>query len=279
MYAKRIAVLVSAAAALSLLGPVTPAGAVPGQIIVSAVTAFDSTTGKGATATCPSGKRVLGTGWKVTGADGQVTVEQVVPDAALTQVGAFAREDGTGTALSWSLEVFAVCASVSGGTVVMAAGVSSSQPKTVPATCPTGYKVTGAGFAISGGAGEVHVDSVEPAALLASVTVSAREDGAYLPTWQLRAYAVCTPSSQVPGLVLVSGTSPLGSGPSQGAGAICPAGKMLTGAAAAVLGGGDEVLIPVVWPSGPGSVRAVGTEDDGGYGGTWQSRAYAICAF
>jgi hypothetical protein len=56
---------------------------------------------------CPEGKRVVGTGAQIVGADGQVGIATVrTPDLGQTE--AVAVEDADGTALMWTLAVYAV---------------------------------------------------------------------------------------------------------------------------------------------------------------------------
>jgi hypothetical protein len=73
-------------------------------------TQTDSTNSKSTTATCPSGKRVLGGGARVTGdAAGNVTVSESFPDSSLDRWNAVARESDA-TDATWQLTVYALCA-------------------------------------------------------------------------------------------------------------------------------------------------------------------------
>jgi hypothetical protein len=65
---------------------------------------------KHATAACDPGKRVIGTGGEIVGGGGEVAIQYMIPDAALTRVHVRGMEDQNGTAGSWSVRAYAVCA-------------------------------------------------------------------------------------------------------------------------------------------------------------------------
>jgi hypothetical protein len=82
----------------------------PGLQRVAATSVSDSATSKSVTATCPAGKKVVGTGHEIANGKGQVLLDDVVPSEDLTSVRAEAFEDQDGTAAAWSLTAYAVCA-------------------------------------------------------------------------------------------------------------------------------------------------------------------------
>jgi len=84
--------------------------ALPGLQRVAATSATDSATNKSVTATCPTGKKVVGTGHEIANGKGQVLLDDVVPSSDLTSVRAEAFEDQDGTTNNWSLTAYAVCA-------------------------------------------------------------------------------------------------------------------------------------------------------------------------
>jgi hypothetical protein len=92
-------------------GPAGPAGPGVGGLERRAdQTQTDSTNSKSTTATCPSGKRVLGGGARVTGdAAAQVTISESFPDSSLDRWNAVARESDP-TDATWQLSVYALCA-------------------------------------------------------------------------------------------------------------------------------------------------------------------------
>ena len=83
---------------------------VAGLETASATSAANATDFKDLTVDCPSGKRVLGGGIRLTGADGSVAVDSSRPLDADTWIGA-GREVNP-TAVNWSITVYAVCATV-----------------------------------------------------------------------------------------------------------------------------------------------------------------------
>jgi hypothetical protein len=70
-----------------------------------------SSADKHVTATCPAGKRVVGTGGEIVGGGGEVAMQYMIPDAALAQVHVRGAEDQNGTAANWSVRAYAMCAS------------------------------------------------------------------------------------------------------------------------------------------------------------------------
>ncbi|WP_433165945.1 hypothetical protein [Kribbella sp. CA-247076] len=81
----------------------------PGLQRVSATSPANSVS-KSVTATCPAGKKVVGTGHELLFGRGQVLLDDVVPSADLTSVRVEAYEDQDGTAANWSVTAYAVCA-------------------------------------------------------------------------------------------------------------------------------------------------------------------------
>ena len=91
-------------------GPAGPPG-VSALEIITLATAADSASPKSATANCPTGKKVVAGGARVTGpAAADVTVVESYP-ASATQWTALARE-GDAIATTWTLTTYALCAIV-----------------------------------------------------------------------------------------------------------------------------------------------------------------------
>lgn len=82
----------------------------PGLEYVVARTEPDSDFSASVPATCPVGKNLLGTGADISSGSGEVVLDDVRPNAALTSTTGTAFEDETGQAGDWTLNVFAVCA-------------------------------------------------------------------------------------------------------------------------------------------------------------------------
>jgi DNA-binding beta-propeller fold protein YncE len=188
--------VILAAALLVLAGSLTrPAeAAVPGQVRAEGFSAFNSTNLKTAQATCPSGKKVIGTGAEIEGAGGQVTIFGVEPKA--NSVVATAYEDETGTTANWWIRVYAVCADPLPGLVVVtnASANDSANPKQVTVVCPAGKKLTGTGVFVefAGPIGQFVLDDVIPSSALDGVQVKAYEDETGTSAnWRIRGYSIC----------------------------------------------------------------------------------------
>lgn len=65
---------------------------------------------KHATAVCPGGTRVVGTGGEIVGGARHVVMTYIVPDAGLTRVHVRGAEDAVGTTAPWAVRAYAVCA-------------------------------------------------------------------------------------------------------------------------------------------------------------------------
>lgn len=91
-------------------GPAGPAGAsgVSGLEIVMVSSANDSYGLKVATASCPTGKRVIGGGGRLVGAPGFVALDESYP-LGTTQYRAYGTEINA-TANNWRVDAFAICA-------------------------------------------------------------------------------------------------------------------------------------------------------------------------
>jgi hypothetical protein len=94
-------------------GPVGPAGpaGVSGMGLVNAETEFNSSSSKTVTATCPIGKRIVGAGYEVVGAVGQVVVGAIrYPSTSSVAIDAY--EGPAGYNLFWKIIAHARCAYV-----------------------------------------------------------------------------------------------------------------------------------------------------------------------
>jgi hypothetical protein len=168
----------------------------PGLELVSAQTALDSSYAKYSTATCPAGKKVLGTGAQInSGNPNEVTVGSISPAANLGGVSAEAVEIGAGTNATWSLKVYAICATAPPGQQLVTADTpnDSSSPKSQAATCPAGKLVSGAGAKITSNTlNAITLTGMVPAVDLSGVSVNTSEIGAGTnDNWSLTAYAIC----------------------------------------------------------------------------------------
>ena len=115
---------------------------------------------------CPSGKRLLGgsadvhinnSGWAVPRNIPDVAVNQLLASGTSEGVHAFAYEDGDGTALSWVLTAYAICALPATGleTVHSYGGYSRDDTRYERLDCPAGKQVLGVGGSVFPDTGEV----------------------------------------------------------------------------------------------------------------------------
>jgi hypothetical protein len=276
----------------SLLATTSPAAAaVPGLVRVSATSASDSLDFKSVTATCPVGKALIGTGYQINGATGEVVVDDFRPNggpaAAPTSlfVGAYEEDPFAG---NWTITAFAICANPLPGLVRIAStGASGSLDfQSVTATCPAGKALLGTGYELNGALGEAVVDDFVPsggtAAAPTSLFVGAYEaDPNFLGNWTITAYAIC--ANPLPGLVRIAVTSAFDSADFHSANAVCTAGKVLTGAGFELNGATGEAVVDDFVPSGgtatpPTGIFVGAYEADPDFLPSWEVTAYAICA-
>lgn len=143
-------------AAGAVIAPASPASAaVPGLVRVTATSVSNSTDFHSATATCPAGKVLTGTGYELNGVTGEGVVDDFRPNggvaAAPTAVTVGAYESDA-TALNWSATAYAICANPLPGLVrASTVGASNSLDfRSVVANCPVGKVLTGAGYELNG---------------------------------------------------------------------------------------------------------------------------------
>jgi hypothetical protein len=151
---------------------------------------------------CPAGKQVIGAGGAITiftdsgeieGTRGDVNIEDIKPNAALTSVTVLAREHEGGTAETWGVRAYAMCADPPDGLeLVTETSEPDSDPASATAICPAGKNLQGTGGEISPGTGQVGIDDLRPNAALNRVTVAGLEDETGLQSnWTVTAYAIC----------------------------------------------------------------------------------------
>ncbi|MBM7492702.1 hypothetical protein JOD64_003924 [Micromonospora luteifusca] len=274
----------------AVIAPASPASAaVPGLVRIAATSVSNSADFHSATATCPVGKVLTGTGYELNGVTGEGIVDDLrpnggpaAPPTAVT-VGAYETEAFAG---NWSVTAYAICANPLPGLVrVSAVSVSDSADfHSATATCPAGKVLTGTGYELNGVTGEGVVDDFRPnggvAAAPTAVTVGAYESDATALSWSATAYAIC--ANPLPGLVRASTVGASNSLDFRSVLAGCPVGKVMTGAGYELNGVTGEGIVDDFRPNG-GPATAPTTVDTGAYeedafAGNWSDTAYAICA-
>lgn len=232
------------------------------------------------TNTCAEGARLLGTGADISiNGDftpiGQVVIDDITPNAALTRSAVKAIPDEDGVEGFWALQSGSLCADPPPGLErVAATSPLDSETKSVTAPCPAGKRVLGTGAEIHGGDGRVLIDDVTPNAGLTSVTVKAVEqDTGTARLWALTAHAIC--ADPIPGLERHALTSELDSGGGKSAGGPvrpCPGEKVRLSGGTDINGGAGQVALAAT------GYFSSAAEDQDGYAGSWSVTDYAICA-
>ncbi len=98
---------------------------------------------------------------------------------------------------NWSVTAYAICANPVAGLVraSAASASNSSDFRSVTASCPSGKRLTGAGFELAGATGEAVIDDFRPnggpAAAPTNVLSGAYEEDAFAGNWSNTAYAIC----------------------------------------------------------------------------------------
>ncbi|GAA1773824.1 hypothetical protein [Luedemannella helvata] len=260
-----------------LVGAPPAQAAIPGLTMVSANSGESSAAVKWATVICPSGKKVIGSGWSLGGVPGG---EVHVAEVRLTDnsVRVVAYEAVTGFTGDWYVRTEAVCATAPPGweLVVVSGDASSTGWRVEEAACPAGKQLLGGGAEISGGGGEVLLTSVIPAS--GAILASADENRWGTTTiWSLTVYAVC--AEPLPGHEIVSEQTTSTSADKQLTTA-CPAGKRVLSGGASLYPDYGAVSIHHVRPGsyqGSEFVAVRATEDDTGTSSSWLVHAFAVC--
>jgi hypothetical protein len=259
-------------------GPAS-ASTVPNATVVGSPSVFSLKAVKTADAPCPTGKKVLGGGARVNGADHVViTQQQPISTSSGDLFRASASEDQDGFAGTWALQAFAICSDpLAGLTIVSQAGTAGSSTfQAVSATCPAGTRALGAGGRIDGGRGQVQLGTIAEGSLGPNrSTAAGTEDLDGLSgTWNVTAFTVCATGSAVTDFQVVQTQSASDSTARKIIGVSCPSGKRVTGTAAFTSTPGKvEVVAPNASRTG---VQAIGRSDDPG-AGDWDVHVYALC--
>ena len=159
----------------------------------------------GATATCPTTKKLVGTGAEINGGVGAIMLDDLRPNGntvtAPTAVTAGAYEADPNYVPNWTITAYAICANtlaVPGLVRVDATSALSVSPDSATATasCPGTKVLVGTGAEINGAGGEVALDDLTPngGTVTAPTAVTAwayDSDPNYLPSWRITSYGIC----------------------------------------------------------------------------------------
>lgn len=251
--------------------------AVPGlQRTAVPVTSF-SISPTSAEASCPPGKRVIGTGARISGGQGEVIITGIIPNATLTSVTVTGHEDANGFSGNWTVTAIAICADPLPGLVraVGIQGPNRDSPKLLNVQCPDGKKAIGTGAATSGALGRARLESMIAGADDSSARAF-QQQGDTIGEWSLTTYAICA-NSALPGQELTSdGGDGFNSEPKD-ATVGCGAKKVVSTGFSLVQGSGQAVLTDIVPNAALTSVRVAAVEDQDGHPGVWSIRSFAFC--
>jgi hypothetical protein len=245
----------------------------PGLVRVSATSPLNSSN-KSVTVNCPAGKRVFGTGADINSFNGEVILDDLRPNAALTSVTANALEDETGNSINWSLTAYAVCANPIAGLerVSETSPLDSANEKGLFPACPNGKVPTGLGADINSFNGQVLLDVLDISGAENSAVQGIEDETGNPINWSLTGYAICAPGSRREFV-----TSFADSGP-KNVNVTCPhPGQQVTGLGGVTLDGNSEVLLERFRPDPANNALVTAFEDDGGFTGQWQLSGNAVC--
>jgi hypothetical protein len=158
---------------------------------ISFQSATNGNSPKSVVADCPAGTRLYGLGGEVTGGNGNVFMDRLVPNFTLTGATISAAENKADT--SWTLTGYAICGNppASGIVRVNAQTPANSGNKVIGVTCPVGRNLIGVGGEIIGRTGLVVLDDLTPTTLT-RVDTAAFENGPVAANWALAAYGICS---------------------------------------------------------------------------------------
>ena len=257
---------------------------ITGVVKVEAPSLNNSAMAKSVTVTCPTGKRLIDAGGNVVGGGGKVSMDDIYPDLTANSVTVSGKEiDPLDT--NWWVSAVATCADEPSGLelVTTASSPGSLYIRAVTATCPTGKTLLGDGATITGGKGEVILDTVAPnggsGTAATDVTVEAFESSPFADDWLINAFAIC--ADPLSGQQRVSDSTGLGSA-NNGARATCT-GQVETGSGTEIAGVYGVVAIAGEYPVDGSAVSAptattVYGEEVNGTTGDWYITAFALCA-
>ena len=280
-----VAVLLGTQVAVQATGQ-PPAAALPGTVVKSESSDFNSTSPKIAAAKCPEGKRLIGGGGRVNnGSHVLITGLQPVHTNNLDRYEVSAAADETNSSGQWAVQAFAICADPLPELKIISATseLGSANNETEIADCPAQTQALGTGGRINGGHGQVHLNNTSAGS--AHGYARGQEDSTgFGGNWTVTALVVC---ADVPaaGHAVITGFSPQGGSIDRKfAEARCPSGLKVTSGSATISGGDTirtviESITPDVLPGGVPSdrVRVIARENSP-TSAHWTVQAIASCA-
>jgi hypothetical protein len=164
----------------------------PGLVQVD-TTSPENSFDKVAVAACPAGKQLIGAGAETNGGNGEVAIDDLIPNLVKNTVSTFGIEEHEALGSKWTITAHALCADPLPGLelrTLQSGPLSSNQG--VVLSCSAGKKLLGLGGEITGGFGNVVMDDLTPNATLTGASIGAREiQGGTVDEWKLKGYAIC----------------------------------------------------------------------------------------
>ncbi|HEU5471344.1 MAG TPA: hypothetical protein VFV67_11875 [Actinophytocola sp.] len=236
-----------------LVTGVLVAGLVAGAPVAAGAAVTNPPVGVGAsgigtaTAVCPQGTLVYGTG-----GNSRRGVRAVVPDSQLRRVTVTAADPAA------AVTAYALCGGPAAAPRLVAAG---GQGSSATVACPDGTTLSGTGGAASG-----FLTGIAPNLDLGTVTVTGTGGST-------RAYGIC---GDFPNLLLVKVSSPYDAESPKVATADCPIGMDLFNGSATVKDGGNIIALGAALNFAADSVTATGWDVSPGLA-RWSVTAFATC--
>lgn len=265
------AVATAAAGGVVVFGVATPAHAVT----IGASSGFNAVVSQFAQATCPMGLNLVGAGGQVNGGGGNVVMTDVIPNVATDAVTVWGHTKGAFGGM-WEVVAVAICEPVAGVVQIsVTSAFNGAAVKVVNPVCPAGTNLTGLGWELVNGNGEVFPDTAVPAPGLGGATIGATENGAYMPPWLIRGFALCAPPAGFSPQRLAAVNGPNGVSPKQAVTPACPAGTTLFGVGGQLAGAGGDVIMAQMVPNPAQTVAIAGGIEFAP--ANWAVLAYDIC--
>jgi hypothetical protein len=274
---RRVAVLafvVGAAAVSAVVGPAAPAHALPPSL-VTASSGFGSPVFAVAVATCPAGTALVGAGGRIANGNGNVVMTDVIPNVAAGTVTVWGHENGAYGGM-WETLAFAICdAQITGVVRVTVQSANNSLDKNLTATCPAGTTLTGLGYELWNGNGNVFPEDVAPNAALNTGIFAATENGVYMPAWTLLGYVICgnVPAGAAP--TRIANVGPVNMVNVKSQTSVCPAGTDLVGIGGELTTPNGDVVLDSLSPNA--TLTQATARGDEFANQNWSVVSYAVC--
>jgi hypothetical protein len=225
-------------------------------------------------APCPPGKALLSANGTIDSANGQIVLDAMFPDPALTTAGIAAFEDDTGNSGNWTLTAHAICAAAA-----RRLSVTTDRDLTGEngrgSNCGLGEHATGVGAELTGGLADVWLRALElrEAGVLG---IAAADETGVSHAYEFAVHAIC--ATPFAGGQLVHAESLISSTSTREVTVPCPAGLRVLGAGASAAFGA-EVAINMIRPDPSLTfVTAAAAEDATGESASWNVVVDVYCA-